>query len=114
MTIEEINRLPFFFILGRGRSGTTLLQSMLDANENVIIPFESRLIIHLKTRYGKVVTWNHQLIEAMIDDLYKDHKFAVSWNVNKQELTDKLKSFPLEKLNFQNICKIIYLSFLFD
>jgi hypothetical protein len=38
---EKINNTPFFFIIGRSRSGTTLLMTMYDAHPNVIIPFES-------------------------------------------------------------------------
>lgn len=32
--------LPIFFIIGRGRSGSTLLQMMLDAHPNIKIPGE--------------------------------------------------------------------------
>ena len=39
-TIEEIEKIPFVFIVGRGRSGSTLLQNILDANKNVLMPIE--------------------------------------------------------------------------
>ena len=51
LDIDKINNIPFFFIVARGSSGTTMLQNILDANEHVILPTESRLIIHLKQKY---------------------------------------------------------------
>ena len=50
MDIDEIEKIPFVFIVGRGRSGTTLLQNILDANEQALLPRESKLIIHLKQK----------------------------------------------------------------
>ncbi len=109
--LDEIEKIPFVFIVGRGRSGTTLLQNVLDANENVILPIESRLIIHLKQKYFRITHWNSILVDELIQDLYKDKKFNTFWGINKVELTKKIKTYPIEKLSFATICKIIYLSY---
>jgi len=111
MSDEEIEKIPFVFIVGRGRSGTTLLQNILDANKNIIIPLESRLIIHLKQKYFKIKTWTPAIIDELIVDLYKDDKFNNSWNVDKSNLTTKIKAYPIEKLSFSIICRLIYLSY---
>lgn len=111
LTIDEIESLPFLFIVGRGRSGTTLLQTMLDANPHVILPLESRLIIFLKKKYLHVKLWTPKLIEEFIIDLYKEKEFNASWNVDKEGLQKTIHSYPLNKLNFQVLCKIVYLSY---
>ena len=111
MTIEEIKKIPFVFIVGRGRSGTTLLQNIMDANPHVVLPIESRLIIHLKQKYFKISYFTDSIIDDLITDLYKDKMFVSNWNVNKEKLTSDLKLQPKEQLNFETICKIIYLSY---
>ncbi|HRP58698.1 MAG TPA: sulfotransferase [Vicingus sp.] len=111
LTIEEIEKIQFVFIVGRGRSGTTLLQTILDANKNAILPLESQLIIHLKQKYFKTKKWNNELIDELIIDLYKDKKFNRSWGINSKELTQRIKSYDFEKLSFSTICKLIYLSY---
>ncbi|HXU28099.1 MAG TPA: sulfotransferase, partial [Bacteroidia bacterium] len=111
LTIDEIDSLPFLFIVGRSRSGTTLLQTMLDANPHVILPLESKLIIFLKKKYFHVEIWTTKLIDEFIADLYTEKDFSRSWFVDKEKLRDTILSFPLNKLSFKKLCKIIYLSY---
>lgn len=111
MSIEEIKRLPFVFIVGMGRSGTTLMQTILDANENVILPIESRLIIHQKKKYFSVTRWSPALIDAFITDLYKDKKFSQYWAVDPVTLRKSIDALPIEELTFQVLCKMVYLGY---
>lgn len=111
MNIDEIEKIPFVFIVGRGRSGTTLLQNIIDANEQAILPRESKLIIHLKQKYFKTILFTDDIIDTLIVDLYKDRFFKNSWKVDKNQLTNKLKSYPKNRLDFPIVCKIIYLSY---
>lgn len=111
LNIEEIEKIPFVFIVARGRSGTTLLQNILDSNKNIVLPIESRLIIHLKQKYFKIEKWTTEVIEEFIIDLYKDNKFNRYWNVSKERLAATIEATPLEQINFQLLCKIIYLQY---
>lgn len=111
MDIDKINNLPFIFIVAKGRSGTSLLQNILDANKHVILPIESKFIIHLKSKYFGKNHWSESLIDEFVNDLYKETKFSSHWNIDKTELTKKIKSYPVKKLNFQTLCKIVYLSY---
>lgn len=110
-SIEEIEKLPLFFIVGCPRSGTTLLQQILDSNPEVIIPLEARFITLLKARYFKKKKWNNNDINEFVDELYKDLQFSLYWNVDRKQLTNTFQSIPKEKISFLLLCKIVYLCF---
>ena len=38
LSIEKVRNVPMFFILGRPRTGSTLLRTLFDAHPGVIIP----------------------------------------------------------------------------
>jgi hypothetical protein len=111
MSVEEIKQLSFVFIVARGRSGTTLMQTILDANENVVLPIESRLIVHLKQKYFGVTKWTPALLDDFITDLYKDKKFSRYWSVDPLKLRSSINALPVEELSFPVLCKLVYLSY---
>ncbi|HAL65426.1 MAG TPA: hypothetical protein DCP10_07675 [Bacteroidales bacterium] len=43
-----------FFILGRPRSGTTLLRTLLDAHPQVKVPPEYPVVLQLYKKYGRI------------------------------------------------------------
>ena len=55
---KDLKELPFIFIVGRPRSGTTLLMSLFDAHPNVIIPPECAMILNLFPKYRKLRNWD--------------------------------------------------------
>ena len=109
MNIQEISKLPFFFIIGRPRSGTTLLRTMLDAHPNVCIPQESPVILNLYGKYGKMAYWNTEDIEAFFHDLESQQIFSV-WNIDKVKLKMNLKKCVGEN-TFEIIIKVLYTNF---
>lgn len=88
-----------------------MLQNILDANQQIILPIESRLIIYLKQKYLKTTLWSDKKIDEFIEDLYRDRLFSRYWNVNKEELKATIKEFPVHRINFQILIKLIYLSY---
>lgn len=109
MIIKDIEHIPFFFIIGRPRSGTTLLQSLFDAHPNVMIPFESPVIINLYNRYGRISQWNEEMIDNMLSDLYSIRKFE-NWPVNREMLRKNLIE-AMPGLTFGKMIRIIYVSY---
>jgi hypothetical protein len=85
------------FIISKGRSGSTLLQTVLDAHPNIIAPFESRYFLHLKAKYGKVVQWNDKKILSFLSDLEQEGKFHFFWSVNREQLKSYFLSLPRNK-----------------
>lgn len=107
--IQEISKLPFFFIIGRPRSGTTLLRTILDAHPNLCIPHESPVILNLYSKYGKKTHWEQKDLESLYKNLESQHVFDV-WNIDKTKLKNDILSCKGDN-SFQNLVKILYLNF---
>ncbi|MEZ5084185.1 MAG: sulfotransferase [Bacteroidales bacterium] len=106
---NQISSLPFFFIIGRPRSGTTLLRTLLDAHPNVIIPHESPVILNLFNRYIKKVNWSEKDIRNFYNDLKSQHIFS-HWNINENELFSSLLECKGE-FTYQGLIKVLYSRF---
>ena len=101
--------LPFFFIIGRPRSGTTLLRLLFEAHPNLLIPPESPFIIILYKKYGAVTNWNEQIIEEFCNDLYKQRYFE-KWLIDRDELLNRLIQHKGPN-TFQGMVTQVYLSY---
>lgn len=110
-SIQEIKDLPMFFIVGSPRSGTTLLQQILDANSELIIPLEARFITLLKARYFKKKDWDNDDLDEFIDALFTDLQFAKYWCIEKQILKKLYYSLPKSDITFILLCKLVYLNY---
>ncbi len=105
MTTNPEN-VPFFFIIGRPRSGTTLLRSIFDAHPNVVIPFESPVILNLYRKYKKVRAWD----EAAVDELYADlskQPYFERWRVEKDGLRERILNQKGE-IGFHLLIRLVY------
>lgn len=105
--IPGIKDIPLFFIVGRERSGTTLLQVLLDNHPNVVIPTESPFIRHLYGRYAHRCQWNERDILGFYHDLL-DEPYLSLWRLDKEKLKDDLLS--LHEPCFASLCKTVYLN----
>lgn len=103
---SHIMRIPFVFIIGRPRSGTTMLRSMLDAHPNVRIPLESAFIKNLFPKYGKIKKWDEPTIISFYNALIKQPQFNL-WTIDNDFLKQELFKIP-ENSTFQDVCIIIY------
>ena len=96
-----------------GRSGSTLLEFLLDAHPNINIPLESRFIIHLYFKYAKKTTWTKKEKQSFLDDLFKERMISTFWEIDKQQL--KIDILNTEgNVSFFELCRIItanYISF---
>ncbi|MCX6258932.1 MAG: sulfotransferase [Bacteroidia bacterium] len=109
MNKEEITDLPFFFIHGPPRSGTTLLASLFDAHPSVMLPFECPLIINIYSRYYKTINWDKKTIIRFCRDIKKQRKFD-SWDVDHDQLLNYLLTSE-GKADFETMIKAVYLNF---
>ncbi len=108
--MKKIESIPFFFILGRPRTGTTLLRTLFDAHPNVCIPLESPVIVSLYHKYGKIKKWDDQNIISFYNDLFKQRLFD-TWTIDKEKLKkDLLKSKGQN--SFNTLIKIVYSNYI--
>ncbi len=101
--------IPFFFIIGRPRSGTTLLRLLFEAHPNIIVPPESPFIIILYKKYGKITNWTEETIREFTDDLYKVRYFD-KWLFKKDELLSSLLQLK-GHCSFQDMVLQVYKSY---
>ncbi|MDD5506795.1 MAG: sulfotransferase [Bacteroidales bacterium] len=86
---RQMGTPPLFFIIGRPRSGTTLLRFLFEAHPQVLVPPESPFILNLYRKYEKVTHWNRSMVREFCDDVYRQRYFD-KWLTDKEHLYQKL------------------------
>ncbi|MFK5856792.1 MAG: sulfotransferase [Bacteroidota bacterium] len=112
--MEDLSKVPFFFIVGRPRSGTTLLRTLFDAHPDVSIPPECQFIVNLYPKYGKITNWTKEDIISFYDELLPQWLFD-TWKMDYEKLKKALLSYTGEN-TYGTICKVVYKQYnsLFD
>ena len=105
------NKTEFCFIVGRGRSGTTLLTSMLNSDDSVAIAPESLFIMYTYNKYFTRCL-DKKTIAEFDHDVWLESRME-NWGLNRQGLTEWLEKFGTGS-NFNTICKIVYERYAFD
>ena len=100
---------PIFFIVGKGRSGTTLLEGILDAHPNIQIPTESRFVIHNYYEYYKTTNWTREKIYSFYKNVHKGRHIRL-WDIDEEKLLRDLLSLEGQS-SFGAMCKNVYLNY---
>lgn len=95
-----------FFIVGKGRSGTTLLQTILDTHPNTIVPWECRFVLHLRKKYTRLKHWNKSTYQQFAKDVLSDPKVNAFWKIDQKQLTNQLEQAKVQ--NFAHACQYVY------
>jgi hypothetical protein len=103
---KELDDLPLFFIVGRGRSGSTLLRSLFDAHSGVMIPLESRFVQFLYYNYPADKKWSVETALRAVDELEQGFE---PLHINRLQLQQQIESNATD-LSFERVCKLIYLN----
>jgi hypothetical protein len=106
--MENTRKIPFFFIMGRPRTGTTLLRSLFDAHPNVQVPWECQFILNLYPKYGKLEYWNHETLDQFYSELLEQWQFK-SWNIDHEKLKSDLHEYEGE-ISYASVCQVVYLN----
>jgi len=105
--------VPIFFIMGRPRSGTTLLSTLFDAHPNVKIPPEFPIMLPLYQEFRKVKDWNEKAILSFVAFIFQHnvfiHRTLENLKIDRNEFTADLMTLEhtgtiqdfLKKLNEQ-------------
>lgn len=105
----EPTQAPIAFLVAKDRSGTTLLQTMLDSHPHICAPLESRFVLHLKQKYQNKKHWNSKLKAQFIKDLFLEQKMVLLWELDLENLKKRIANLP-EKTTYGEICKQVYVS----
>ncbi len=108
--IQKIASLPVFFILGRPRSGTTLLRTLFDAHPNVATPIECAFIMNMSQKYEKIKNWTREDLLEFHSDVQKHIKFD-TWNIDIEKMKNDLLLCEGEN-TFQTVCKVVYYDYI--
>ena len=107
-----IDNLKINYIFSRNRSGSTLLNNLLNQHPNILSISELNVFLYLKADYAHITSFNRKQILNLIDDLYfviskSSHEFSEYMLPNKNDLFKIITSYNDVPLNFNTICKII-------
>ena len=94
----------FFFILGRERSGTTYLQSLLNGHKHITVPPESPFIKYLSDEFMDVDVWSPKKVDNFVNALYEEPYF-LRWKLDKAKLGRHLHA--VQDKSFATLCKEI-------
>jgi hypothetical protein len=94
-----------FFIVGRGRSGTTLLVRLLDAHPAIAVAPESLFILYLKRKYQNAGWRDPEAIRHFARDLWKEERMR-RWQLDPGALEKRL--LAVENPDFATLCAEVY------
>jgi hypothetical protein len=94
MENKRPNTVPIFFIMGRPRSGTTLLSTLFDAHPNVKIPPEFPIMLPLYQKFRKVKDWDEKAILSFVAFIFQHnvfiHRTLENLKIDRAEFTADL------------------------
>lgn len=99
---------PFVFVVGCGRSGTTLLRSMLDSHPDVAIPRESFFIDTMRRRSDGYRRGGRFDVDAFLDDLLPDVRFR-RWELDAAAVAARVRA--AEPADLGEACLAVYGAF---
>lgn len=97
-----------FFIVGRGRSGTTLMSRMLGRHGAIAVAPEGFFIMNLAARYGRG-PWDRARIDDFCRDLLLENRMK-TWGLELHDVRARLER-ALPGLDFPTACRLVYASY---
>lgn len=86
--------MKLLFILGRGRSGTTLLSKILNAHDQLAVAPEGFFALSLMNKYQHA-SWTNKTLEAFLEDLELEARMQ-TWELDRQALRAELQQYNVE------------------
>jgi len=109
MTLNELDKIKIHFIIGSGRSGTTLLYRILNHNKNCISSPEIRHFIYFYKKYHSV----ESVSQCLIEDI---HNYCIVFSKSKAKfLVDNIDFSYLkllvigDKITYSQLTKLVYI-----
>ncbi len=99
------------FIIGAGRSGTTLLRSMLVAGGQIAIPTETQIVhkMALLFKTTRSLGWADQA--RLVIAAFESHRFFPLWQVNLGGVYQKILALPKNERSLARIIDEVYMTY---
>ena len=105
---DNLETLPLHFIIGSGRSGTTLLMMLLNNMEGICATPELKQIIYLKSKHNKNNgTANIKAIKGFLEEVQKSVTNPIN-NFDLKKVLNKLDGFKYS--HYPELSKKIHLT----
>jgi len=95
----------FFFIVGRGRSGSTLLTRILNMHSQICVAPEGLIILYLSSKFNKR-KFDTNTINSFYRELWHEKRLH-EWDIDREQLKMKLHNLN-HPITFQSLCKTVY------
>lgn len=92
------------FIVGRGRSGTTLLRSVLNSHPRISVAPEALFILYL-LRGFREGPWTGRRVRRFAEQLFLERRMR-RWRLDRAELTERLAS--IDEPSFSRLSAEVY------
>lgn len=106
-----MKKYQFFFIVGRPRSGTTLLLTILDANPHILIPVEWPIISKLLPKYQGIRNFSPVILQEFYRDLEKtrfhEHYGFYDMRFDHEAIRKEILNAPANS-RFCDLISIVY------
>lgn len=103
------NRLSPIFVLGCGRSGTTLLRLMLASHPSIGIPPEGTFLMDLFKRYYRNGAVMREPVERFCEAVFSSDRFS-EWNLHRDRVLARLRD--VETKTYANLADAVYTEYL--
>lgn len=107
LTVNEMDDTPFF-VVGCGRSGNTLLRSMLCAGGDIVIPPESYVIPRLIRRFQAYNYLPWDVLSSVIIGEFIAYKEFYTWDLDLTSVYTKARDLPVELRTLGNLIDLVY------
>jgi Sulfotransferase family len=108
MSLDDGSRPPPLFVVGCGRSGTTMLRLMLDAHPDLAIPGESHFITALWADRRRYNGPNGLDVERLVRDVVRSPRFQL-WKTPEAIVRRRVRQ--LERPTFESVMEATFASY---
>lgn len=109
--VSKIDKIRIGFILGIGRSGTTLLTNILNSNSHIVSSPENNFILFASKFFKpeqKLNSNDYNLLRTL-NNLNHNHETSI-WGFTKESIIE-IEQYYTSGINFRQFCKLLYLNY---
>jgi hypothetical protein len=101
------------FIIGMGRSGTTLLTNMLNSHSQIVSTPENEFVLFFKPHFQHKDFTDEKVIAQFVDLLQYKYSKTISFWKPTNELFQAIVDLPNNFKTYSEVCKLVYLHYPF-